>query len=69
MEALAKKTITCDFCKNEINRDFNASKNLLKLSTASSAGINALGDGSSVCSVMDKSSPSLKKESNGKFTM
>ena len=65
---LKDRIFKCEICKNEIDRDLNASKNLEKLSTASSAGINALGDGSSVCSVMDKSSPSLKKESNGKFT-
>ena len=51
---------------NEIDRDLNASKNLLKLSTVSSTGINALGDGSS--SNASLVSPSLKKESNGKFT-
>ena len=65
---LKDRVFKCEICKNEIDRDLNASKNLLKLSTVSSTGINALGDGSSVCPVMDKSSPSLKKESNGKFT-
>ena len=43
------------------------SKNLLKLSTVSSTGIHALGDGSSNCSAANDFSPSLKKESNGKF--
>jgi putative transposase len=65
---LKDRVFKCEICKNEIDRDLNASKTLLKLSTVSSTGINALGDGSSVCPAMDKSSPSLKKESNGKFT-
>jgi putative transposase len=65
---LKDRVFKCEICKNEIDRDLNASKNLLKLCTASSAGIYAFGDGSPVCSAMDKSSPSLKKESNGKFT-
>lgn len=65
---LKDRVFRCEICKNEIDRDLNASKNLLKLSTVSSTGNYALGDGSSVCPVMDKSSPSLKKESNGKFT-
>ena len=65
---LKDRIFKCEICKNEIDRDLNASKNLLKLCSASSARNYALGDGSSVCPVMDKSSPSLKKESNGKFT-
>ena len=65
---LKDRVFKCEICKNEIDRDLNASKNLLKLCTASSAGNHAFGDGSSVCPAMDKPSPSLKKESNGKFT-
>jgi putative transposase len=65
---LKDRIFKCEICKNEMDRDLNASKNLEKLSTVSSTGIYALGDGSSVCPAMDKSSPSLKKESNGKFT-
>lgn len=65
---LKDRTFKCEICKNEINRDLNASKNLEKLCSASSARNYALGDGSSVCSVMSESSPSLKKESNKKFT-
>ena len=65
---LKDRIFKCDICKNEMDRDLNASKNLEKLSTVSSTGIYALGDGSSVCPSMDKSSPSLKKESNGKIT-
>jgi len=53
---------------HELDRDLNAALNLKKLYTASSAGIHALGDGSSDCSVTNDFSPSLKKESNGKFT-
>ena len=64
---LKDRIFKCEICKNEMDRDMNASMNLLKLSTVSSTGIYALGDGSSVCPAMDKSSPSLKKESNGKF--
>ncbi len=46
----------------------NKTPNLKKLYTVSSAGIHALGDGSSDCSVTNDFSPSLKKESNGRFT-
>lgn len=63
---LKDRIFKCEICKNGIDRDLNASKNLLKLSTVSSTGNYALGDGSSVCEI--KYSPSLKKESNGKFT-
>jgi putative transposase len=65
---LKDRIFKCEICKNEIDRDLNASKNLLKLCSVSSTRNYALGDGSSVCPAMDKSSPSLKKESNGKFT-
>ena len=50
----------------ELDRDLNAARNLKKLYTVSSTGIHALGDGSS--SNESSVSPSLKKESNGKFT-
>jgi len=49
-----------------MDRDLNAALNLKKLYTVSSTGIYALGDGSS--SNESSVSPSLKKESNGKFT-
>lgn len=65
---LKDRVFKCEICKNEMDRDLNASKNLLKLSTASSAEINALGDGSSGQLATTDFSPSLKKESNGKFT-
>jgi len=65
---LKDRIFKCEICKNEIDRDLNASKNLLKFSTVSSTGNYALGDGSSDCSATNNFSPSLKKESNGKFT-
>ena len=65
---LKDRVFKCDICKNEIDRDLNASINLKNLYIESSSKINALGDGSPVCSESDKHSPSLKKESNGKFT-
>ena len=64
---LKDRVFKCEICKNEIDRDLNASKNLLKLCRESSSRINALGDGSSDCSATNDFSPSLKKESNGKF--
>lgn len=48
------------------DRDLNAAFNLKNLYRESSSRINALGDGSSPNESSD--SPSLKKESNGKFT-
>lgn len=63
---LKDRVFNCEICKNEIDRDLNASMNLLKLCSASSARNYALGDGSS--SNASSVSPSLKKESNGKFT-
>lgn len=66
--ALKDRIFKCEICKNEIDRDLNASKNLEKLSTVSSTGNYALGDGSSISLKSEKSSLSLKKESNGKFT-
>lgn len=65
---LKDRIFKCEICRNEIDRDLNASKNLLKLYTVSSTGINALGDGSSFSGESRNYSPSLKKESNGKFT-
>lgn len=65
---LKDRVFKCEICKNEIDRDFNASKNLLKLCRESSSRNYALGDGSSDCSATNDFSPSLKKESNGKFT-
>ena len=65
---LSDRTFKCQICQHELDRDFNAALNLKKLYTVSSTGINALGDGSSDCSATNDFSPSLKKESNGKFT-
>lgn len=64
---LKDRIFKCEICKNEMDRDLNAAINL-KNYTVSSTGNYALGDGSSVCLETDKSNPSLKKESNGKFT-
>ena len=63
---LSDRIFKCQICHHEMDRDLNAALNLKKLYTASSAGIHALGDGSS--SNESSVSPSLKKESNGKFT-
>ncbi|MFA5542203.1 MAG: RNA-guided endonuclease TnpB family protein [Bacilli bacterium] len=65
---LSDRIFKCQICHHEMDRDLNAALNLKKLYTASSAGIYAFGDGSSDCSVTNDFSPSLKKESNGKFT-
>ncbi len=62
---LSDRMFKCQICNHELDRDWNAALNLKKLYTASSAGIDALGDGSS--SNVSLVSPSLKKESNGKF--
>ena len=45
-----------------------ALRRVLKLCRESSSRNYALGDGSSDCSATNDFSPSLKKESNGKFT-
>lgn len=63
---LSDRTFKCQICNHELDRDLNAALNLKKLYTVSSTGIHALGDGSS--SNESSVSPSLKKESNGKFT-
>lgn len=63
---LKDRVFECQVCQHKMDRDLNAAFNLKKLYTVSSTGINAFGDGSSVCG--SKYSPSLKKESNGKFT-
>ena len=65
---LGDRTFKCEICKNEIDRDLNASINLKNLYIGSSPKIHAFGNGSPVCSESSKHSPSLKKESNGKFT-
>src|SRR5690606_462363 len=65
---LSDRTFKCQICNHELDRDLNAALNLKKLYTVSSTGINALGDGSSGQSATTDFSPSLKKESNGKFT-
>lgn len=63
---LSDRIFKCQICNHELNRDLNAALNLKELYTVSSTGIHALGDGSS--SNASLVSPSLKKESNGKFT-
>lgn len=65
---LSDRTFKCQICNHELDRDLNAALNLKKLYTASSAGIHALGDGSSFSGESQNYSPSLKKESNGRFT-
>ena len=40
---LSDRTWTCESCKTELNRDFNAAINLAKLSTVSSTGSYACG--------------------------
>lgn len=45
--ALSDRVFKCEFCGIEIDRDLNAARNLANLSTGSSPGINACGDGSS----------------------
>ena len=63
---LSDRTFKCRICNHEMDRDLNAAFNLKNLYRESSSRINALGDGSSPNESSD--SPSLKKESNGKFT-
>lgn len=65
---LSDRTFKCQICNHELDRDLNAALNLKNLYRESSSRINALGDGSSGQSAMTDFSPSLKKESNGKFT-
>ncbi len=65
---LTDRIFKCEICKNEICRDLNAAINLKNLYRESSSRINALGDGSSLSAETPSVSPSLKKESNGKFT-
>ena len=42
---LSERIFTCDSCGLVIDRDLNAALNLVQLTTASSAGSNACGDG------------------------
>jgi putative transposase len=63
---LSDRIFKCQICNHELDRDLNAALNLKKLCTVSSTGIYAFGDGSP--SNVSLISPSLKKESNGKFT-
>ena len=65
---LSARTFKCSICNHELDRDLNAALNLKNLYRESSSRINALGDGSSNRSLSNDFSPSLKKESNGKFT-
>jgi putative transposase len=65
---LKDRLFKCQICNHEMDRDLNAALNLKKLYTVSSTGIHALGDGSSGSGESQNYSPSLKKESNGKFT-
>lgn len=61
---LSDRIYECGVCGLSIDRDFNASLNLKQFYTASSAGINACGDGSSPLSAMTSVSLSLKQEFN-----
>lgn len=61
---LADRVFECKICKNKIDRDLNASQNLIKFYRESSSQINASGDGSS--SNANLISPSLKEEFNKK---
>lgn len=57
---LDERTYSCSSCDMKMDRDLNAAKNLEQLYTASSAGIYAFGDGSSIYQVSpDGFSPSL----------
>lgn len=58
--ALSERVFRCDGCGFELDRDLNAAKNIL---TASCAGINACGDGSSgFDSNIETKLPSTKQE-------
>ena len=56
---LDERTYSCSNCGMNMDRDLNAAKNLEQLYTASSAGIYAFGDGSSLKSEKTLVSPSL----------
>lgn len=52
--ALSDRVFECKSCGIEIDRDLNAAKNLAKLHTGSSPGINACGDGSADGQKLDR---------------
>lgn len=54
---LSERTYLCDSCCNHMDRDLNASINILKRATAGIAGSNTCGDGA-------KEVPSLKQEAH-----
>ncbi len=47
--SLSERTYLCDNCGNHMDRDLNASYNILKRATGGSPGSNACGDGHHVC--------------------
>ena len=59
---LIDRVFECKVCNTKIDRDFNASQNLVKIYRESSSRINASGDGSSLNANLV--SPSLKEEFN-----
>ena len=61
---LTDRVFECKMCDMKIDRDFNASLNLKQIFTASSAEIQACGDGSSEKAI--SLSPSVKQEFNKK---
>ncbi len=61
---LTDRVFECKICDNKIDRDLNASLNLVKFYRESSSRINACGDGNSLN--VSLVSPSLKQEFNKK---
>lgn len=64
--ALADRVFECKICDNKMDRDFNASRNLVKFYRESSSRINASGDGSSLLVETPSVSPSMNEEFNEK---
>lgn len=63
---LTDRVFECKMCDMRMDRDFNASQNLVKFYRESSSRINASGDGSSCDSLANQVSPSLNEEFNKK---
>lgn len=67
---LSDRTFNCSDCGDSLDRDYNASLNLVNYYTASSAEINVSGDRSSLSlASLDSNSLSLKEESNKNCTL